>query len=147
MYKTVLVPLDGSLRAEAILPHVEELARRYQATLVLLQVVDPTTTIPDLEGLSSEINRVIVKEDVDAGTSYLTAIQDRLRQKGAEARIAVERGSAVDGIIGVAERERADLIAMASHGRTGLARVFFGSVAQGVLNRAKQPVLLLRSQE
>lgn len=146
MYKTVLVPLDGSTRAEAILRHVEELARRYQATLLLLQVIDPTTSIPDLEGLATEINRQIVNEEIEAATKYLNAVQERLREKGIETRILVERGSPVEAIIGVAERENADLIAMASHGRTGLARVIFGSVAQGVLHRAKQPVLVLRSQ-
>ncbi len=145
MYKIVLVPLDGSALAEAILPHVEELAQRYQATLILLQVVDLTTSIPELEGLATEINREIVKEAVDAATSYLNNLYNRFRDRGIQCRIFTERGSTVDAIIAVAERERADLIAMASHGRTGLARVFFGSVAQGVLNRATQPVLFLRS--
>jgi nucleotide-binding universal stress UspA family protein len=145
MYNTILVPLDGSARAEAILPHVEELARRYQATLILLQAIDPTTSIPDLEGLATEINLEIVQEEIKAATDYLTGLQDRLRQKAIESRILVERGAVVDAIIAVAEREKADLIAMASHGRTGLARVLFGSVAQGVLNHAKKPVLFLRA--
>lgn len=145
MYNTILVPLDGSARAEAILPHVEELARRNQATVIFLQVVDPTTSIPELEGLTTEINLEIVREEIAAATAYLTGLQGRLGEKDIVSRILVERGSAVDAIIAVAEREKADLIAMASHGRTGLARVLFGSVAQGVLNHAKQPVLFLRS--
>lgn len=145
MYSTVLVPLDGSARAEAILPHAEELARRYQATLILLQVIDPTTSIPDLEGLATEINRQIVSEEIEAAASYLSAVQARLQEKGIETRILVERGSPVEAILGVAEREHADLIAMASHGRSGLARVIFGSVTQGVLHQAKQPMLILRS--
>jgi nucleotide-binding universal stress UspA family protein len=145
MYNTILLPLDGSVRAETILPYVEELARRNQATLILLQVVDPTTSIPDLEGLATEINLEIVQEEINAAMTYLTGVQNKLAEKDIVSRIFVERGSAVDAIIAVAERERADLIAMASHGRTGLARVLFGSVAQGVLNRATQPVLFLRS--
>jgi nucleotide-binding universal stress UspA family protein len=145
MYNTILVPLDGSARAETILPYVEELARRNQATLILLQVVDPTTSIPDLEGLATEINFEIVQEEVKAAMEYLTRLQKALGDRDIVSRIFVERGSAVDAIIAVAERENADLIAMASHGRTGLARVLYGSVAQGVLNRAHQPVLFLRS--
>jgi nucleotide-binding universal stress UspA family protein len=145
MYNTILVPLDGSARAEAILPHVEELARRNHATVIFLQVVDPTTSIPDLEGLATEINLEIVQEEIKSAMDYLTGLQNQLRQKAIESRVLVERGSVVDAIIAVAEREKADLIAMASHGRTGLARVLFGSVAQGVLNRAVQPVLFLRA--
>lgn len=145
MYNTILVPLDGSARAEAILPHVEELARRNHATVIFLQVVDPTTSIPDLEGLATEINLEIVQEEIKSAMDYLTGLQNQLRQKAIESRVLVERGSVVDAIIAVAESEKADLIAMASHGRTGLARVLFGSVAQGVLNRAVQPVLFLRA--
>ena len=65
---------------------------------------------------------------------------------GIEARIRVEHGSVVDAIINAAEREGANLIAMASHGRTGLARAFYGGVAAGVLHRVDRPLLLVRSR-
>jgi nucleotide-binding universal stress UspA family protein len=59
----------------------------------------------------------------------------------------VGHGSPVDAIIAAAEAETADLVAMASHGRTGLARAFYGSVAAGVLNRVDRPLLMVRSRE
>ncbi len=146
MYTTILVPLDGSTRAEAILPHAEDLAKSNRAQLILLRVIDPTSAVPDLEGLSSEINAEIVQEEVNAVTTYLNSWQETLRASGIHVRILIERGSVVDAILAVARREGVDLIAMASHGRTGLARVIFGSVAEGILRHASQPVLLIRSQ-
>ncbi|MCB0137738.1 MAG: universal stress protein, partial [Caldilineaceae bacterium] len=56
-------------------------------------------------------------------------------------------GPVVTAILDVAEREKADLIAMASHGRTGLSRVFYGSVAAGILHKADRPLLLIRASD
>jgi nucleotide-binding universal stress UspA family protein len=77
--------------------------------------------------------------------SYLASWQGEFREKGIEARTRVEQGSIVETIINAADRESADLIAMASHGHTGLSRVFYGSVAAGVLHRVDRPLLLVRS--
>jgi nucleotide-binding universal stress UspA family protein len=82
-------------------------------------------------------------EEVD---NYLAGWQGEFREKGIEARRMVERGPVVETIINVAKREGADLIAMASHGRTGLERVFYGSVAVGVLHHVDRPLLLVRSR-
>jgi nucleotide-binding universal stress UspA family protein len=79
--------------------------------------------------------------------SYLADVKKRLREEGVMARLVVSDGPVVDAIIEVAEREAVDLIAMASHGRTGLRRVFYGSVAAGVLHRVDRPLLLVRSEE
>jgi nucleotide-binding universal stress UspA family protein len=79
------------------------------------------------------------------GERYLAARQEEFRQKGIEAETRVGDGPTVATIINVAEHVDADLIAMASHGRTGLARVFYGSVAAGVLHRIDRPLLLIRS--
>jgi nucleotide-binding universal stress UspA family protein len=76
---------------------------------------------------------------------YLGSLQGEFRQKGIQARFLVAEGSVVKTIINVAEREGVDLIAMASHGRTGLARVFYGSVAAGVLHQVDRPLLLIRA--
>ena len=63
-----------------------------------------------------------------------------------KAKSFVEQGPVVGTILNVAEREQVDLIAMASHGRTGLARVFYGSVAAGILQQVDRPLLLIRSE-
>jgi nucleotide-binding universal stress UspA family protein len=146
MYSTILVPLDGSKRAETILPHVEYLAQCHQARVILLQVVEPTPLIvgPDV------VYPMFDQEDHERRTKeasvYLTARQGELREKGIIVRTAVVHGPIVEEIINTAEREDADLIAMASHGRTGLARVFYGSVAAGVLHRIDRPLLLIRAE-
>lgn len=146
MYNMILVPLDGSKRAEAILSHVENLAQRYHAAVIFLHVeVYPTvigydTVYPVLDQQALERQRQEME-------TYLVAIQEKFLEKGITARIRVVQGPVVEAIIDAAEREGADLIAMASHGRTGLPQVFYGSVAAGVLHRVDRPLLLIRSQE
>jgi len=76
---------------------------------------------------------------------YLAVRRGEFCEKGIEAQARVVHGPVVEAIIDVAEREGADLIAMASHGRNGLAWVFYGSVAAGVLQRVNRLLLLIRS--
>jgi len=148
MYQTILVPLDGSKRAEMILPHVEELARHYQAKVIFLRVVAQ----PPLITGSKETHRahwdLQQKEQeklTNEAKSYLSSWEGVFREKGIAASAQVAHGPAVAGIMNAAEREDADLIAIASHGRSGLSRVFYGSVAAGVLQRADRPLLLIRA--
>ena len=142
MYKTILVPLDGSNLAEAILPHVEDLAQSYRAEVVLLRVVEPH--FHEVESFS-RIDAEAFKRAREEAESYLAITQNRFHQKEIPGRIIVAHGPVVEAIIKAAEREKVDLIAMASHGRTGLARVFYGSVAAGVLHRIDRPLLLIRA--
>jgi nucleotide-binding universal stress UspA family protein len=145
MYQVVLVPLDGSKRAEAILPHVEELAGRHQAQVVLLQVIELVSDVSYMAGASFDLSQGTFTRWTTEAEDYLSSIQGKFREKGIETRTRVEIGPVVETIITVAEGEGADLIAMASHGRTGLSRVFYGSMAAGVLQRVDRPLLLIRS--
>jgi nucleotide-binding universal stress UspA family protein len=147
MYQTILVPLDGSKRAEKILPYVEDVARRFEATVVLLQVVELSTA--EMFAESAEAITVIglIEEHDRQAQTYLASIQADLLAKGLQVQTLVEYGIAVATILEVAERTGADLIAMASHGFTGLTRVFYGSVAAGVLHRVDRPLLLIRAQD
>ena len=77
--------------------------------------------------------------------TYLAGLEGEFREKGIEARTRVVHGPVVEAIINTAESESADLVAIASHGRSGLSRVFYGSVAAGVLHRIDRPLLLIRS--
>lgn len=147
MYNKILVPLDGSKRAEAILPHVEQMARCVDGTVILLQVIEPMPVVADpydpmpiapLEEINARSERI---------GQYLTGIADELTGKEIQCDWRVIEGAIVESIIEVADEIDADLIAMASHGRGGLSRVFFGSVASGVLQRADRPLLLVRSRE
>jgi nucleotide-binding universal stress UspA family protein len=146
MYHVILVPLDGSKRAEAILPHVEELARRYEARVVFLGVVEPVV-VADAGWADLQLSQQIYDEQVGQTEAYLGGLKGEFREKGIRAQVRVGHGSPVDAIIAAAEAETADLVAMASHGRTGLARAFYGSVAAGVLNRVDRPLLIVRSQD
>jgi nucleotide-binding universal stress UspA family protein len=146
MYNTILVPLDGSKRAEAILRHVEELAQRYDATVVFLRVIEPVVLRVPPEGAYPALEQRELEHQREEAQSYLAARQGEFREKGIEARARVVYGPVVEAIIDAAERERADLIAIASHGRSGLSRVFYGSVAAGVLHRVDRPLLVVRSR-
>ena len=145
MYRTILVPLDGSKRAESIFPHVEKLAMNYHATIILLQVVEPPPLIVGPEG-DITLHQQEMERGVNKAEEYLAAISGEFQGKGIETRTHVAHGPVVEAIIATAEREGADLIAIASHGRSGLSQVFYGSVAAGVLHRIDRPLLLIRSQ-
>ena len=146
MYKKILVPLDGSDRAEAILPHVEELAKRYGSQIVFMRVVEGDYFVPgyqevvDISGYEQEYTRR--KKEVEA---YLESVKRRFSDKGIDNKPVISYDSVVQSILNTAEAEAVDLIAIASHGRSGLARAFYGSVASGVLNRIDRPLLIIRS--
>ena len=148
MYQKILVPLDGSRRGERILPHIAEMARRYEAEVIFLQVLEPNAIIADpYEALAYIEMDALFKQYEEEARTYLTKWQANFEAKNIVASVCVERGGVVNTIIEIAEREEVDLIAMSSHGRTGLARVFYGSVAAGVLHRVERPLLLIRSQD
>lgn len=150
MYKTILVPLDGSELAETVLPHVEELARLFGSTVVLLSVLE----LPHLVGLPKgdlfdalpQMTPAEVNNHLAEVRRYLDEKADQLKQSGVEARALVEYGPVVVTIMRAARQEDAGLIAMASHGRGGMADVYYGSVAAGVLQRIDRPLLIVRAQ-
>ena len=146
MYHKILVPLDGSKRAETILPHVEELARRYKAKVLFLQVIEyKTITTP--EGAFINYSDQEFDQAKKQAEIYIAGIQGEFREKNIESRTHVIYGPVVEGIINMAAQEGVDLIALASHGRGGLSRVFYGSVAAGLLHRVDRPLLIIRSRD
>jgi nucleotide-binding universal stress UspA family protein len=147
MYKTILVPLDGSKRAERILPYVEELALKFEAKLVLLQVIEPSVVLAAPYDMGHYYDVTQIERLSDDAKAYLAGLQAELTAKGIAVETLVDNGPVVTCVIEEAARKNADLVAMASHGRSGLARAFYGSVASGVLNQADRPLLLIRAQE
>jgi nucleotide-binding universal stress UspA family protein len=146
MYKKILVPLDGSDRAEAILPHIEEMAKRFGSQVIFMRVVEGDYFVPgyqevvDISGYEQEYARR--KKEVE---TYLEDIKRRFTEKSIDNKPVISYDSVVQSILNTAEAEEVDLIAIASHGRSGLARAFYGSVASGVLNRIDRPLLIIRS--
>jgi nucleotide-binding universal stress UspA family protein len=138
MYKRILIPLDGSALAEAVLPHVEELAKSGGAELVLLRVAS-AHLFPGADPIEAQV--AIVQE----AENYVADVAQRLQEKGISAEAKVRYGDPAEEILDHAARDQIDLIAMATHGRTGLKRVVLGSVAENVLRSAPVPMLLVRA--
>ena len=147
MYKKILVPLDGSKRAEAILSHVEMLARCLKAEVILLRVFMTDFGQVDYYGHDPKFYEVIRAGYKDSATDYLNEVLAELLEKDLQVRVIVEEGVVIDTILSIAQVENVDLIAMSSHGRTGLARAFYGSVADGVLHRVDRPLLVIRAEK
>ena len=146
MYKKILVPLDRSKRAEKILPHVEDLASHYKAEVILLMTI-PHFQAAAVDGSFVEFSEKDFNTQLEKAKFYLKDVVDNFRQKDIGASILVTKGPAVENIIQTAEKEDVGLIAMTSHGRGGLTRVFYGSVVSGVLNRADRPLLIVRARQ
>ena len=146
MYHKILVPLDGSKRAEKILPHVEELAIRYKTKVIFFQVIE-YKTIATPEGAFINYSDQEFDQIKKQAETYLEGIQEAFRLKDIESQTLVTYGPVVESIINMAAQEGVDLIALASHGRGGLSRVFYGSVAAGLLHRVDRPLLIIRSRE
>lgn len=144
-HKRVLVALDGSMSSEAMLRFVLEIAAPLDMTVLLLRVVEPLTPV-----IADEIYRPTL-EDVEArrrdAEEYLAPIAAALRARGVETAWQVRRGRPEEQILAAVEESGVDMIAMATHGRTGVGRLLFGSVAEGVLRRANVPVFMMRQTD
>lgn len=147
MFSKILVPLDGSKRAETILPYVEQLAQQNDAAVVLLQVLEPGAALVTPYDMVPYFDAEAIEQRKQEATTYLAGLCGEIGAEGVKMKKYVEQGPIVRTILDVAERESVRLIAMASHGRTGLARVFYGSVAAGVLHQADRPLLIVRADD
>ena len=129
------------------MPHVEDLALKYKAKVIFMKVLDaPTVTIAYSRKTFEQHRKdleVLEKRDGE----YLADLQLVFRQKGIDAETHLTQGAVVEEIITTAERENADLIAIASHGRGGMSRPFYGSVSAALLQRIDRPLLLVRSRK
>ena len=146
MYNTILVPLDRSKRAEAILPHVENLALNYKAEVIFMKViVPPFTAAPTRKSVENQHKDLLFQEK-RAG-EYLADLQREFQGKGIESSTHLAYGPVVEEIIAAAELKDAEIVAIASHGRGGLSRAFYGSVTAALLQRIDRPLLLIRSMK
>ena len=142
MLRRILVGLDGSLLAETILQTVRALAARLGSEIVLLHV----THVPEMVRAMDPgptLGEVVEQERVRA-QSYLERVTERIAGAGFAVQTAVCAGEAAAEIVRYAERERIDLIALATHGRSGMQRWVCGRVADAVLHSTTIPLLLLR---
>jgi nucleotide-binding universal stress UspA family protein len=143
-YKHILVPLDGSELAELALTDALSLAQLNQAEVVLLQVISPFEYIVGDSAPMTFVDE-LVKIHQDEALNYLEGITGREEGKNLKVHLAVEIGTPAETIIDYAHQEPIDLIVMATHGRSGLRRWVYGSVADKVLRGADVPILLVRA--
>jgi nucleotide-binding universal stress UspA family protein len=147
MFNTILVPLDGSMLAEQALLPACQIAQKFGAELLLLRVVSPDISLLSLPQLTLQpenINEFIFKQHMDEAEAYLANYL--LPMAGIPVRTRVLGGAAPEMIVATAAEEPADLIVMSTHGRAGLTRLLYGSVAEAVLRGASAPVLLIPSR-
>jgi len=143
--RRILVPLDGSLVAEQILPTVATVAQAKSSDLILFQVPIVHASGWMTGDWDLPIQGVLDTAEEDAH-AYLNAVAGKLTGQGLHVVTATESGWVASCIVEYAEANRVDLIAMCTHGRTGLARWALGSVAERVLWAASTPILLVRAQ-
>lgn len=151
MYKKILVPLDGSELSECVLDHVKELATGSPETeVVLLTVIEEVSSIstwgvPQAEAFAPSVQATRRQKIMQPALEYLTRQSEKLKQKGIAVKTEiVEEGGGqkvADLILLYAQDNDIDLIIMSSHGRSGISRWAFGSVADKVVSRSLIPVL------
>lgn len=145
MYSRILVPLDGSALAETVLPYVRSFARALDIPAEFLRVIDPELYEIPPESLKARPG--VTKADVERESeAYLEQLASRFADLSV-LRCSVARGKAAQVIADRAATHAGTIIAMSTHGRTGLERWLLGSVAEKVLHTAKNPVLLVRPWE
>jgi nucleotide-binding universal stress UspA family protein len=145
-YKHVLVPLDGSKLAEVAIPEAVNLAEATGAELTLLQIVLPITDVLETDGYPLHIDEQFEARRARA-FEYLDRVRHRLGARSVTIHVAVEMGPPADAILDYVRAHSIDVVVMATHGRSGVRRWVFGSVADKVLRGASSAVLLVRATE
>ncbi len=151
---TLLVPLDGSELAESVLPHVEVLAKQRgtePVEVILLRIAEspsmPSYFSPELSGVSLNWGEYMQQEEVrrkKLAIEYLEKVEKRIKDSGISVRSDVLQGKASDEIISYATKNPYTIIVMATHGRSGLGRLVYGSVAANLLNGVTCPIFLVK---
>lgn len=148
--RTVLVPVDGSEFSRHILPHVTQFCRPAEHQLLLLQVtqlrrdmssvVMPPVSSEEFEYDRSDRVRAAINEELEA-------LADELRRDGYTVTTEIRVGEPRDEIIRAVEHGNVDLVALATHGRTGVSRLVLGSVAEHLIRHLSVPIFLVRPFE
>lgn len=157
MYDHILVTLDGSEIAEQVLPHVEAIAEKFGSEVTLLRVTPPLSLAvtppialpmaPPADLYTTEQMLEALEEEQRYAAEYLRSVGERLRGRVKQVKEEVVQGQPADVIVERASALGIDLIAMTTHGRSGLQRLVLGSVADEVVRRAPCAVLLVRARE
>lgn len=150
MFRKIVVALDGSDLAERAVPLVESLEHEAGVEVLLVEVV-PSAEMLVAQATDAYAGAAPIAVDIDSvvkssrrgAEGYLRGVVERLKSVGVNARAEVVEGPEADGIVAFARDRGADLIVLTTHGRGGLERVVFGSVADAVVRHASCPVLVV----
>jgi nucleotide-binding universal stress UspA family protein len=147
MYKKILVPLDGSKLAECVLPHVEALVKGGQVQeVVFARVHEPFRGFGGTDYVMSEREIARVEsEQIAAAEKYLKAVVNQTHFDGLKPRGELLKGPVAESLTEYAAKNGIDLIIIATHGRSGVTRWVWGSVADRILRSSCVPVLMVRA--
>ncbi len=145
-FKKVLTTLDGSAFAETSMPYVKELTKGTGGEVILLRICEPPTLSADrspaIKPSWEEYQDTLMTEIKQQALEYLEKVKANFKITPVKGQVVM--GQAADGILEVAQKEKVDLIAMTTHGRTGVSRWVYGSVATRIVGESLQPILLIR---
>ena len=145
MFTRILVPLDGSDRAEQAVPVAARIARAVNGTVILVQVTElPNIFFTEGKYPSQIYSEDLIEEGKALAANYLDNVSKRPELVGLKTETRVEHGDAAQSILAAVEPLEVDLIVMCSHGYTGFKRWALGSVAHKIIPHCSVPVLVLR---
>jgi nucleotide-binding universal stress UspA family protein len=147
MYEKILVPLDGSKESERVVDHVRVIAKSCGVPeVVLLRVIEPLATAANLTYIGEDSARDLKQKAKAAAEEYLSYAADRLRTHCGGVKTAVLEGNPASVILDYASENGVDLIAMSTHGASGLTRWAIGSVTERVIRHSAVPLLVLPAE-
>jgi len=144
MFKRILVPLDGSSRAEQVIPVAARIARATDGTIVMLQALNPPVDFMPYQVPIPVPSPQLIDAELEKAEEYLESVKGAGSLVGVHVETAVVLGQPASVILAEAGKRQLDLIALCSHGYTGMTRWLLGSVAEKVARHATVPTLILR---
>ena len=145
MFEKILVCLDGSTLSEQILPYAKEQAKKFKSKVTLIQAVPTPSSVPSATG---SVTGPALKEQIDAeqhkAQLYLGKIAKELASEGVDTDYAAVSGAPGQAIVQYARENVIDLIAIATHGHSGIKRAVLGSVADHVIRQSHLPMLVIK---
>jgi len=148
LFKKILVPLDGSEMAEAVVPYMEALARPLNAQVILFHVLElapvPVLMAPGIQFAYPPVTPEQEARRAVSGLAYLEGVEKALTEKGIYCSSQTSSGSPAVEILNYTEANAIDLIAMSTHGRSGIGRWVFGSITEKLLQAGSTPILTIR---
>ncbi|HLX41336.1 MAG TPA: universal stress protein [Ktedonobacteraceae bacterium] len=147
MFQHILIPLDGSARAEQALPVAVQIARASGGSIVLLQIVSPPVDYGGMLAAGELLAGGIIESEIAEATSYLKRIAASDKLAGVTTISEVLYGPPAQNILTYAETQEIDLIVLCSHGRTGFKQWVLGSVAHRLVHQSTVPLLVLNERQ